>query len=210
MFDFDYEEDRAPVLSDIKPHTSVGDMWHDRAADEIYVFRGTTQGWRSIGKFKELMPFSAGDVVRLKSGGPKMTVEPVSPNMVGVRWMNSGVMHEKFLSPRNFEYAHRRLADGLTWLPDADPYDEAACQVGEKALESTREQLRGGSVPGEKPAYFVMSQSTKMAIFSHLLSRSSAFHPMPSAASNRLHSLPIDINDSMGYGEVDVFWTEVL
>ena len=42
--------------------------------------------------------FKVGDVVRLKSGGPKMTVEWVEGSRIGVSWIGLGNMPHGFCS----------------------------------------------------------------------------------------------------------------
>lgn len=46
------------------------------------------------------MNFNVGDVVRLKSGGPKMTVERIGEELLGCIWLG----HEAADSPNRFTF----------------------------------------------------------------------------------------------------------
>jgi uncharacterized protein YodC (DUF2158 family) len=55
---------------------------------------------------KQSVPFKVGDVVRLRSGGPDMTVIDVIGTRVGCQWHTSAIQPEdgSFISHRGFEY----------------------------------------------------------------------------------------------------------
>lgn len=101
--------------------------------------------------------FEVGTVVKLKSGGPKMTVVRIQDSAVTVKWSDSGVIHSDEIPDGALEYVHvlpegrETLSTLITWCKHGDVLglsDLSKVQTYiERAFDVCREELPGTEFP---------------------------------------------------------------